>query len=357
MLTDAVANARRPALRTLLAAALLLALPGCGTLYLTQAARGQWEVMQQRRPIEAVVADRSTPPELRRRLLEIGAAREFASRELGLPDNASYTTYADIGRPYVVWNVVAAPAFAVEPRRWCFPVAGCVAYRGYFDEPRARAFAARLERQGYDVLVGGVPAYSTLGRFADPVLSTMLGYGDDELAAIVFHELAHQVVYVPGDTAFNEAFAVTIEQEGLRRWLAVRGREPELARFLERRARQREYVALFQRRRAELAALYASGIDAARMRERKQAIFAALAADIRALERRHGARSPYRAWIEGGLNNAHLASVATYFECVPGFERLLAEQGGDLTRFYDEVRRLAGRSGEERHALLCAGPP
>src|SRR6185437_14397083 len=181
-------------------------------------------------------ADPSTPEAVKARLTEVSAARDFASRELALPDNSSYRTYADVKRPYVVWNVVAAPEFSVRPRRWCFPVSGCVSYRGYFHERRARAFAANLASRGDDVQVDGVTAYSTLGHFADPVLSTMLRYGDPDLAGTIFHELAHQLIYIPGDSEFNESFAMTVEDEGLARWLRARGRSGELAGF--RRERQ-----------------------------------------------------------------------------------------------------------------------
>jgi predicted aminopeptidase len=333
-----------------LAAALL---SGCGTLYLAQAARGQWQVSHARKPIDAVISDSRTSPVLRARLAEVRAARQFATRELGLPDNSSYRTYADLQRPYVVWNVVAAPEFSVNPRRWCFPIAGCVAYRGYFAEPGATRFAKRLRAQGFDVFVGGVPAYSTLGKLSDPVLNTMLTYGDTELAAIIFHELSHQVVYVGGDSEFNEAFAVTVEEAGLQRWLKAQGHESELARFRARRQRQQQYLALFIRTRATLASLYAEKIPADLMRERKQAAFASLAQDIHALEQRFGARSGYSDWIEEGLNNAHLASVATYYDCVPGFERLLALHNGNLPAFYGAARDLAGKPRAERHALLC----
>ena len=266
------------------------------------------------------------------------AAREFASRELGLPDNKSYRSYADIGRPFVVWNVVAAPEFSVHPRRWCFPVAGCVAYRGYFHKARARDFALSLEAQGFDVALDGVPAYSTLGKFADPVLSSMLRYGDDQLAATIFHELAHQLLYVRDDSEFNEAFATTVEDAGLERWLAQQGAPQRMQRFRAAQADEAAFVALLARFRGELAGLYASGAAPAEMRERKAAILARLAADIRALERSQGGGyALYEEWIGEGLNNARLASVATYFDCVPGFRRLLAESGGDLA------------------ALLCGG--
>ncbi len=337
----------------LLALLAVLPLSGCGTLYLAQAAVGQWKVMAAREPITAIVADPATAPPLRARLEAIVAARDFASRELALPDNTSYREYAAINREYVVWNVVAAPEFSVTPREWCFPVAGCVAYRGYFSERRARDYALALEAQGYDVFVGGVVAYSTLGRFADPVLSSMLVYGDPQLAAIIFHELAHQVVYVPDDSAFNEAFAVTVEQEGLSRWLAARNEPEPLAAWRTRRAAQAQVAALFAARREELRRLYASALEPAVMRERKRAILRALAADLRAFERRTGIASGYSRWLDAGLNNAQLASVATYFGCVPGFERVLRAEGDDLPRFYAAVKALAARPDAERRAALC----
>ena len=339
--------------RILLAAIVLTLLPGCGTLYLVQAARGQLGVMTERRSINKVVADPRTPESLRATLREVSAARDFASKELGLPDNGSYRTYADLGRRYVVWNVVAAPEFSVRPQQWCFPVAGCVAYRGYFKEQSAQKFAAGLKSQGLDVVVGGVPAYSTLGRFADPVLNTMLGYGENELAAIIFHELSHQLIYVGGDSAFNEAFAVTVEEEGLKRWLASRGRETELAIHKRREAQQIEFVQLFRRRRDELIKLYATRLAPDAMRERKQEVFKGLAEDITQIEKRQGSRTIYSEWARDGLNNAHLASVATYFDCVPGFERVLKENDYDLPRFYAAVRKLAGLPIKDRRAKVC----
>jgi predicted aminopeptidase len=334
--------------------ALLSALSGCGTMYVTQAAVGQWRVMHARRPIDAVVLDKRTPDSVREELFRVREAREFASSELKLPDNKSYRTYADIHRPYVVWNVVATPEFSVAPVRWCFPVAGCVAYRGYFSERKADSFAAGLAEKGYDVAVEGVPAYSTLGKFADPVLSTMLSYGDDELAATIFHELAHQLLYVKNDTEFNEAFAMTVEDEGLRRWLERRGAVAEMAAYRRQRQHEREFVDLFTHTRDRLAKLYASGQPPAQMRPKKKEILAQLATELRALEQRLRVHSTlYDEWIAAGLNNAHLTSLATYYDCMPGFERLLAEQGGDLPRFYAAARELSKLPRAERHERLC----
>jgi predicted aminopeptidase len=332
---------------------LLATLSGCGTLYLAQAARGQLHVLRARRPIDKVVVDPTTPADLRTRLLDVRAARDFAVTELHLPDNRSYRTYADVKRPYVVWNVVAAPEFSVEPKHWCFPIAGCVAYRGYFKEKKARAFAAQLAKRGFDVTVGGVPAYSTLGKFADPVLSTMLRYGDIELAGTIFHELAHQLLYVKNDSEFNEAFATTVEDVGLERWLTLRGHPDLMREFLEQNGRERAFIELFARTRRQLEILYASGIPTAEMKDKKAAIFGQLTEEVRALQHQQGDHY-YEPWLNEGLNNAHLASIATYYQCVPGFQRLLAEQGGDLVRFYAAARALSKQPHAIRHAQLCS---
>ena len=345
----------RKLLRIVLLLAALGILPGCGSLYLLQAARGEAQILVDRRPVQAVVADPRTPATLRDTLAEVSAAREFASRELGLPDNRSYRVYADIGRPYVVWNVVAAPEFSIIPRRWCFPVAGCVTYRGYFREKSARAYADRLAHQGYDTVVQGVPAYSTLGHFDDPILNTMLPYGRDQLAAIIFHELAHQLVYVAGDSAFNEAFAMTVEEEGLARWLTAKGRPADIDNFRRAAARAKEFSNLLAQARRDLARLYASKLPPDQMRAAKHLRLAALGDEIRATEKRLGARSGYGAWVAQGFNNAELASVATYEDCVPGFRRLLAQQDGDLRRFYAAVRDLARQPAAQRDAQVCKG--
>jgi len=232
-----------------------------------------------------------------------------------------------------------------------------VAYRGYFAEKRARDFAAGLSKRGFDVALDGVPAYSTLGKFADPVLSTMVRYGPDELAAIIFHELAHQLLYVKNDTQFNEAFATTVENAGLERWLTLNGHADRFQRYRKDSMREKQFIELFAHTRQQLAKLYASGLPVEQMRRQKAQEFAQLAAEIRALEERHGLRATlYDQWIEAGLNNARLASEANYYDCVPGFERLLAEQGGDLPRFYGAAKELARLPLAERHQKLCRTP-
>jgi predicted aminopeptidase len=326
-----------------------------GGCYLLESAQGQLELMSKRAPIARVVANPATPPAVRTQLEAVSQIREFAIRNLKLPDNGSYRSYADVGRPYVVWNVFAAPEFSVDPKEWCYPIVGCVAYRGYFVERRARRFADKLRRRGLDVAVGGVAAYSTLGHFNDPILNTMLGWSDVELASIIFHELTHQLIYVPNDADFNEALATTVEQEGVRRWLGSLGREQDLARYQLEQERFLKVLDLLNKTRGELRTLYASGLDPADMRRQKAAVYAALREAYAELRAEWGGHAPFDAWFDGEVNNAHLASVATYYDCVPGFQRELAAVGGDLDAFFRRVREMAKLDQAQRDAALC-GP-
>lgn len=326
---------------------------GC---YIVQSVQGQLSLLSKRQPITRVIAEPSTPPALRTQLEKVAAIRDFASRDLGLPDNGSYRSYADVHRRYVVWTVVAAPEFSVDPKEWCYPIVGCVAYRGYFVEDRARRFAARLHSRGFDVTVGGVAAYSTLGHFDDPVLNTMMGWSDVELAEIIFHELTHQLLYVPNDSSFNEALATTVAEEGVRRWLHAQGRDADLANYLVQQDRYLKVVDLLSATRAELRAVYASGIAPALMREKKRAAFAALSSSFEALKAGWGGHAPFESWFDGELNNANLASIATYYTCVPGFKRELKAVGGDLTAFFARVRALAKLDQEKRDAIVCGKP-
>ena len=344
----------RAAIRAGLAVGLLAV--SSSACYLLQSVQGQLSLISKREPIKQLIGEPSTPGALRSQLESVAAIRDFASRELGLPDNGSYRSYADVGRRYVVWNVVAAPEFSIDPKRWCYPIVGCVAYRGYFVEDRARGFAARLRGEGFDAAVGGVAAYSTLGHFNDPVLNTMMGWTDVDLAAIIFHELTHQLLYVPGDASFNEALATTVEEEGVRRWLQARGRGADLAAHVLQEERYVQVVDLLSSTQAELRRLYASGAAPPQMREGKRAAFAALHAKFAQLQAAWGGHAPFESWFAEDLNNAHLASVATYFSCVPGFERELAALDGNLTAFYARVRELAKLDQEKRDAVVCGTP-
>jgi len=349
MLTESRSRPTR-AFQVLLSLLLCGDISGCGVAYLAQATQGQWRLMRARRPIAQVLADPSTSPQLKSRLELVQDARAFASSDLALPDNRSYRSYADLGRPYVVWNVVAAPEFSIEPLRWCFLFTGCLSYRGYFNERNARAFAAALAARGNDTLVAGVSAYSTLGHFADPVLNTMMRYDDLDLVSTIFHELAHQLIYVKGDSEFNESFAVSVEQEGLRRWLAARGRSLELQNFLELRRGEMQVIGAIAAGRAQLDSLYHEPLPPDVMRARKHELLLATGENVRALERQYRLRSGYGPWIDAGLNNAHLASIATYTDCVPGFQQLLERNAGQLPAFYAAVRKLA-RDPNARRAL------
>ena len=339
------------------AAAIAVIAAVSGGCYLLQSAQGQLALMSKREPIDKVIDAPATPPKLRAQLKSVTAIRDFASHELGLPDNGSYRKYADIGRPYVVWNVVAAPEFSIDPKRWCFPIVGCVAYRGYFVEARARRFAAGLHSEGFDVLVGGVAAYSTLGHFDDPILSTMVSWNDVELASIIFHELTHQLLYVSNDAAFNEALATTVEEEGVKRWLQQQGRGQDLAEHLLEQQRYLQIIALMSKTRGQLAALYASGLPPPLMRERKRETFEQMRAAYSALRAQWGGHAPFDAWFAQDINNAHLASIATYFECVPGFQRELQAVDGNLPAFYRRVRALAKLDQEQRDSLVCGPSP
>jgi predicted aminopeptidase len=297
-----------------------LVLSGCETLaYYGQATGGHLALMARARPLGEVAAS----PALRERLKTAAAIREFASRELKLPDNASYRSYADLGRQYAVWNVVAAPEFSLEPVQSCFPIAGCVAYRGYYEKAAAERYAGAMRAAGNDVVVYGVPAYSTLGWFDDPLLSTFIGYPEAELARLIFHELAHQLLYVKDDSTFNESFAVAVEREGVRRWLAAQGREAPPP--------ERNAAPQVAEVRARLEALYRTRLAPEAMRESKRAELEGLRPVI--------ARMPAFAGQEP--NNAFLASFATYTELLPSFEKLLADAKGDLPAFYVLARKLA----------------
>ena len=324
-----------------------------GGCYLLESAQGQFALMSKREPIARLLGRATTPLALRTQLGVVTSIRDFASRELELPDNGSYRSYADVGRPYVVWNVVAAPEFSVEAKEWCYPIVGCVAYRGYFSQGKAQSFAAGLRAQGLDVSVAGVAAYSTLGHFDDPILNTMMGWDDVELASIVFHELTHQLLYVAGDAPFNEALATTVEEEGVRRWLRSQGRDADLAIHLVQQEHYVKVVDLLTATRTELRAVYGSGASPELMREKKRAAFADLRSSFASLKADWGGHAPFETWFDEDLNNAHLASVATYFTCVPGFERELQAAGGDLTVFYARVRALAKLDQEKRDAAVC----
>ena len=334
-------------MKRLSALLLALVLAGCESVsYYAQAVGGHMDLRTRARPVNELLADPQIAVDLRERLAFAQSVREFASRKLGLPDNGSYRSYAQLDRPYAVWNVVVAGEFSLEAIESCFPVAGCVTYRGYYSREDAERDATHARDRGLDAFVYGVPAYSTLGMFDDPLLSTFIRWGDAEVARLVFHELAHQVVYVKGDTAFNESFAVAVEREGVRRWLASTGRSSELAKFLQTREREREFARLLEETRSRLEALYRMPLPPEEKRARKRAEFDQLAANP--VYKRHAGG------YLGGPNNALLAAFASYSQLVPAFERTLADAKGDLGVFYERVRAMSKLDKDERTRRLEA---
>ena len=343
--------------KTLAPALCSVLLSACSTVdYFAHLAKGEYGVLSARRPLDAVLADPATDPKLKARLQLAQQARAFASDKLDLPRNGSYTLYADVGRPYVAWNVFATPEFSLQAVTHCFIIAGCVGYQGYFDKPRAEARAKELEAQGYDTYVGGVPAYSTLGWFDDPILNTMMRWDDDLLDGTIFHELAHQKNYVKNDTAFNESYATFVEEEGVRQWRASRGLPP--GEDLGER-RQQDFTRLVLGARERLAALYASGQPAAQMRAAKQTEIERLRADYRSLrDTQWQGYNGYDAWMDAPINNAKLLPFGLYHKWVPAFAALYEQQGRDWPRFFAAVKQLIHDKPEARTAALekLAGP-
>ncbi len=324
--------------------------------YYLQSVGGHLGVMRAARPIDEWIADPATPARLRERLQLVREIREFASRELGLPNNGSYTRYADLQRPFVVWNVFATPELSMQLKQWCFPVAGCVSYRGYYSKQAAEDEAVKLRASGLEVQVAGIPAYSTLGWFDDPVLNTFIGYPPAELARLIFHELAHQVAYVKNDTAFNESFATAVEEIGVERWLKTRPDAALQQGYEAYRQRRTDFIALLKRYRMQLETMYAqSEGDEATKRQAKQALFKQMRADYEQLKQSWGGFAGYDRWFADPLTNAHFASVATYTEFVPGFRRMYAGQDQSLPRFFEAVRELAGRDTATRKLRLTEG--
>lgn len=339
---------------TVAAAAVLPLLSSCAQFsYYLQAVEGQLSLLSEARPIDDWLADPGVEEKLKSRLTKVKEIRRFAATELGLPDNESYKSYADLKRPYVLWNVVATPALSLQPVNWCFPIAGCVNYRGYYNKREAQAFAEELRAQGFDVQVSGVPAYSTLGWFNDPVLSTFIQYPEAEMARLVFHELAHQVAYAKDDSRFNESFAVSVEEMGVERWMMKYGDERMKQRFVEYTGRKKDFLALLTKYRQQLLVNYASQASDAEKKARKAEIFQALKDEYKEIkEQRWNGYPGYDRWFSDPLTNAHLSTISTYHDLVPRFRAMLADEK-DLPRFYDAVRKLAAMDKPARHHQLA----
>ncbi len=340
--------------------AICLLCGGCENIsYYKQAIFGQLSILSERETIEDLIADNQSSPELKNKLSTILDIRVFAESKLLLPVEDNYESYVDVERPFVIWNVFATPEFSLTPINWCYPIAGCVSYRGYFTEVDAQNYSAKLDEDGMDVFVGGVSAYSTLGWFADPVLSTIIHQDDYQLAALLFHELAHQLVYIPGDTEFNESFATAIEREGLRRWLVSNNVDQDESRNIIHLSElnteyREEFAALIQVVIGELNTIYMSNNSEDFKRQRKGEIFMEMQNDYVLLKNNWNGYQGYDAWMNKELNNAQLNSVATYFNWVPAFEKILEETEYDLKRFYTEILALAELDFNDRFYILSS---
>lgn len=331
-------------------AALLVSCASLGGCYYLQAARGQIEVLRKREPIPEVLADDTTPERIADRLRLVQAARNFSIDELAMPDNGSYRSYADLERDFALWSIFAAPELSLDPLTWCYPVVGCVAYRGYFREETARREAGELSSRGFDVHVVGVPAYSTLGRFDDPVLNTMLRWDDLQLVSTVFHELAHQVLYIPDDTGFNESFATAVEEIGMERFLLARESGPAFAAYEDRKRRRRELMDLVAAARADLQIYYNETLDDDEKRLLKENRLERLQAEIAELFDAHGIDAG--ASLLAPWNNARLLSFNLYEGWLPAFRRVYERCDRDIRCFYDEARRLSALERAERERYL-----
>jgi predicted aminopeptidase len=340
-------------MRLLLAAVMPCLLSACSSVgYYLHTAAGQMDVIAASRPVEDVLLDPRTTPAERRRLERLPEVRQFAVDVLGLPASGSYRLYASVGRDALVWSVVAAPFDSLQPRSWCYPVVGCASYRGYFSPEAATRFAEGLRRDGWDVAVEPVPAYSTLGWFSDPLPSTVIDWPLSNIAALVFHELAHEALYVPGDSAFNEAYASLVEREGIRRWLLHHGSAQERVQHAQWERRRRDFLQLLERARTRLDGIYAAGLPSSVLQERKERVFEDLRAEYAAIKVRWGGHPGYDRWFDRPLNNAHLASVDTYSALLPAFGGLLQLLDDDMRAFHAACGAIAALPAARRQVYL-----
>lgn len=336
----------------------IVLLYGCSSAgYYAQSAQGQMKIWRESRPITVVLEDPDVPDKVKQKLELAIEIRRFAIEQLHLPDNESYTEYVDLKSPFMVWSVFVAPELSLQPVEWCFLVVGCVNYRGYFKKQSAQEFAQEHSEQGYDVYVGGVPAYSTLGWFDDPVPNTILSYPEEDFAGLIIHELAHQVAFAKGDTIFNESFATTVEQVGVERWLEHMGDTTRIADYLLKRQRNQQVIALILEHRARLQQVYDDALPDSEKKRVKQQLIAELKKTYVEKIGDWQSYSGYKHWFEQPINNAKLVSIATYNDLTPAFEKLLQEQKGDLTNFYQVVKKLAAEPKTSRWQALTSLSP
>jgi len=346
---------------------IVAAVSGCRTIgFYAQAIKGQYQIFAHQKVIDKLIADPQTPEPLRKQLQLVEQLRVFAKDELKLPVDGHYRKYVDVHRPYVVWNVQAAPQFSLQPRTWWYPLVGSLEYRGYFSESGAHKYAARYGKKGDDVYVDGVEAYSTLGWFKDPILNTFIDRDEPELAEVIFHELGHQRVFARGDTDFNEAYATTVGQEGARRWLRASGKTNLMEKYEVALQRNDEFVHLIMTTREQLQKVYGDTLDKdgkvkaaktpplppAQLKEAKERVFADLHRNYANLKVNWGGYAGYDDWFAHEMNNAQLNTIANYYDFLPAFQRVLELNGGDMEKFYVEVERLSKMNKDERHQWL-----
>jgi len=332
---------------------LLSLLLSCSTIsYYSQSVGGHLSVWTKRQDIQSMIDNPKTEAKLKQRLKLVLEIRQFASKQLGLPNNYSFHSYVDLKRKHIVWNVIAVPEFSVDPVRFCFPIVGCLSYKGYFSKTCAEKEAQRLKYKGLDVMVGGVTAYSTLGWFADPVLSTFIYRQEADLAGLIFHELAHQLIYLSGDTTFNESFASTVEIEGVNSWMKQRGTPKLSKQYFVAKKRDDDFMRLVLKTQERLKVLYARKIAVNEMRKAKRAVFSQMKQDYTQYKKRWQQYKGYDRYINSELNNAQIAGAATYFKYIKSFQNIFKKHNGNYKAFYQEVFGFAKLSIEQRQQKL-----
>ncbi len=330
----------------------MLFLNGCSMIgYYSQSIEGQLSILYNREPIDTIINDPKTDPSLKNKLQQVKAIRKYASDSLFLPNNKSYLYYTDLHRPYVVWNIFAAPEFSLKPLDWCYPIVGCVSYRGYFDENNANEHAAQLSGNGYDTHVAGIAAYSTLGWFNDPFLSSMAQWREQSLAGLIFHELSHQVLYISNETGFNEAFASSVERIGRIQWL-MENHPEHIGKYIAYLDAQNDFRNLLRITRNKLSNLYDSSLSDTKKRKQKSALIKKMTADYGALKRTWPKGIQFDYWFSEPINNARFTSSMTYLQQIPAFYALFVEANGDWLDFYSLVKAMENETKKTRDAKI-----
>ncbi|MEQ1720583.1 MAG: aminopeptidase [Nitrosomonas sp.] len=339
--------------RTALIGGQIIWLGSCVNLpYYFQAISGHFEVINRSQPISRIISSPDVDIRLKNALTKVVELRQFATDHLKLPENLSYTSYADLKRPFVVWNVFAASELSMSLKQWCFVQVGCVNYRGFFSQASAEQFAEELRKEGYDVHVGGIRAYSTLGWFSDPVLNTFIGYSEMNLARLIFHELAHQILFVPGDTVFNESFATAVEHEGVRRWFKHKGTDQEQTALMARYDNEMIFINLVLKHRQRLLELFHSDASDVDKRTEKSRIYRDLREEFLRIRVENSEFRSYDPWFAQPLNNALLATVSIYTQAVPSFQAILTQLDGDMDKFYKTIKQISALPKQERNRIL-----